>query len=68
MEMQEMEIIIDNEGRITMKVNGARGEACLAMTKNIEDATGIVEERTYTTGYYEQPVTEEGNISLQRRS
>ncbi|MCK9631360.1 MAG: DUF2997 domain-containing protein [Methanoregula sp.] len=56
MEMQEMEITIDNEGRIQVKVNGAHGADCLALTKNIEDATGIVEERVYSPAYYEQPV------------
>jgi hypothetical protein len=57
MEMQEMEITIDNEGRIHVKVNGAHGADCLALTKNLEDATGVVEERVYSPAYYEQPLT-----------
>ena len=56
MEMQEMEITIDNEGRIQVKVNGAHGTDCLALTKNLEDAVGIVEKREYSPAYYEHPV------------
>lgn len=56
MEMQEMEIRIDNEGRIQVKVNGAHGSDCLALTKGLEEAAGVVEERVYSPAYYEQPV------------
>jgi hypothetical protein len=59
MEMQEMENTIDNEGRIQVKVNGAHGHGCLALTKNLENALGIVESREYTGEYYEQPVHEQ---------
>jgi hypothetical protein len=57
MEMQEMEITIDREGRIQVKVNGAHGADCLAMTKTLEDAAGSVGERTWLPAYYEQPGT-----------
>ncbi|MGA2121148.1 MAG: DUF2997 domain-containing protein [Methanoregula sp.] len=66
MEMQEMEIMIDNEGRIQVKVNGAHGADCLALTKNLEDAAGVVEERIYLPAYYEQPVSEEQYTRIQR--
>lgn len=56
MEMQELEITIDKEGRVQVAVRGVKGEGCLALTKNIEDAVGTVEEREYTAEYYEQPV------------
>jgi hypothetical protein len=66
MEMQEMEITIDKEGRIQVKVNGAHGSNCLAMTKNLEEAAGVVEERTYSPAYYEQPVNEEQYTHIRR--
>jgi hypothetical protein len=66
MEMQEMEITIDKEGRIQVKVNGAHGADCLAMTKNLEKAAGVVEERTYSPAYYEQPVREEHFTRIRR--
>lgn len=60
MEMQELEITIDKEGRVRVAVRGVHGEGCLALTKNIENAVGTVEEREYTAEYYEQPVTVKG--------
>jgi hypothetical protein len=66
MEMQEMEITIDKEGRIQVKVNGAHGADCLAVTKNLEEAAGVVEERTYSPAYYEQPASEEQYTRIRR--
>ncbi|MFZ1127346.1 DUF2997 domain-containing protein [Methanoregula sp.] len=66
MEMQEIEITIDKEGRIQVKVTGAHGADCLAITKNLEDSAGVVEERTYSPAYYEQPVSEEHSIRIRR--
>ena len=56
MEMQELEIIIDKNGRVQVAVKGVHGEVCSALTKDLEEAIGTVEERNYTSGYYEQPV------------
>lgn len=56
MEMQELEIVIDKEGRVQVRVQGAHGQECLGVTKNLEDAVGAVEERIYAPEYYEQPV------------
>jgi hypothetical protein len=56
MTMQELEITIDNEGRVLVHVNGVKGEECLALTKNLENAVGDVQERSYSADYYEQPV------------
>jgi hypothetical protein len=54
MDMQELEITIDSEGQIQVKVNGAHGAGCLEMTKNLENAAGVVESREYLPAYYEQ--------------
>jgi hypothetical protein len=66
MEMQEMEIVIDKEGRIQVNVTGAHGTDCLAMTKNLEESAGVVEERTYSPAYYEQTVSEEHYTRIRR--
>lgn len=55
MEMQELEITIDKEGRVQVAARGIRGDGCLSVTKNIENAVGVVEGREYTGEYYEQP-------------
>jgi hypothetical protein len=57
MEMKELEITIDKEGRVQVAVRGVKGEGCMGLTKNIENAVGTVEEREYTAEYYEQPVS-----------
>jgi hypothetical protein len=62
MEMQELEITIDNEGRMLVQVRGTHGDECLAVTKDLEDAVGTVSERTFLAEYYEQPL-----ISRERR-
>ncbi|MEI7857915.1 MAG: DUF2997 domain-containing protein [Methanomicrobiales archaeon] len=56
MTMQELEITIDNEGRVLVHVSGAKGEECLALTKALENAVGDVQERSFSSDYYEQPV------------
>jgi hypothetical protein len=66
MEMQELEITIDKEGRVQVAVRGVKGEGCLGLTKNIEDAVGTVEERAYTAEYYEQPVNVSDNQYVNR--
>ena len=60
MEMQELEITIDKDGRVQVAVRGIPGEGCLDLTKNFEEAVGTVDERTYTAEYYEQPVEVSG--------
>jgi hypothetical protein len=66
MEMQEMEIIIDKEGRIQVKIGGAHGADCLSLTKNLEEAVGVVEERICLPAYFEQPVNDEQYIRIRR--
>ncbi|MFA4824369.1 MAG: DUF2997 domain-containing protein [Methanoregula sp.] len=56
MTMQELEITIDNEGRVLVHVKGVKGEECLALTKDLENVVGEVQERFYSSDYYEQPV------------
>jgi hypothetical protein len=64
MEMQELEIVIDREGRVQVRVQGAHGEGCLAVTKNLENAVGAVEDRAYAPEYYEQPVEISGSQEI----
>ncbi|MDP3564046.1 MAG: DUF2997 domain-containing protein [Methanoregula sp.] len=54
--MQELEITIDNEGRVLVHISGVKGEDCIALTKNLENSVGDVQERSFSADYYEQPV------------
>jgi hypothetical protein len=66
MEMQELEITIDKSGKVQVAVRGVQGEGCLALTKNIENAVGTVEERGFTAEYYGQPVNVSDNQYVNR--
>jgi hypothetical protein len=66
MEMQELEISIDKEGRVQVQVRGAKGDECLAVTKDLENAIGIVSERTLKPEYYERTVTTLGHQHIRR--
>ena len=53
MAKQELEITVDPEGRVSIKVRGVRGKGCIDLTKPLEDALGSeIESRTYTPDYY----------------
>ncbi|AGB03551.1 DUF2997 domain-containing protein [Methanoregula formicica] len=54
MELQEMEINIDKEGRVQINVKGVQGTGCLALTRDLETALGVVEQREYSADYYQQ--------------
>jgi hypothetical protein len=54
MEMQELEITIDNEGRVQIGVIGGHGEDCVALTRSLEEAIGEVKDRSFLPEFYEK--------------
>ncbi|MGL5512527.1 MAG: DUF2997 domain-containing protein [Sporomusa sp.] len=55
MEKEELEITIQPDGQVSIKVAGAKGGKCLDMTKPLEEALGQVKVREMTPEYYQQP-------------
>ena len=51
---QELEISIDDDGNVTIKVVGVAGPDCLALTKEIEEALGGVVDRQRTNEFYQE--------------
>lgn len=45
---------IDENGEVKIEVKGAPGEDCMKLTKEIEEALGLVEDRSMTSEYYQQ--------------
>jgi hypothetical protein len=45
---------IDENGEVKIEVKGAPGADCMALTKEIEEALGIVSDRQHTSEYYQQ--------------
>ena len=49
MEMQEVDVFIDKDGRVRLEVRGVKGPSCLDLTKGLEEALGgQVEDRQMT--------------------
>ncbi len=51
---QEIEFTINPDGSVGIAVKGAKGKKCTEITQEIEEALGIVKNRTYTSEYYQQ--------------
>jgi hypothetical protein len=58
MEMQELEITIDNEGRVQIGTKGIHGGDCVVVTRSLEDAIGEVRDRRFTSEFYEETCSE----------
>jgi hypothetical protein len=62
MELQEIEVFIDKDGKVRVEVRGVKGTSCLDLTKGLEAALGgQVEDRQMTPEANEvgQPVQEQ---------
>ncbi|HPH96006.1 MAG TPA: DUF2997 domain-containing protein [Anaerolineaceae bacterium] len=56
MEIQEVEIIIGKNGEVQVHVTGVKGQACLEITRGLEEALGgQVLNREMTAEALEQP-------------
>ena len=53
MEAHDLEIEIGKDGKVTVRVKGAKGQACLAYAKLIESLVGKEQSRELTSEYYE---------------
>jgi hypothetical protein len=59
MKAEEIEITIDRDGGVRVAVHGVTGKECLNVTRPIEEALGgQVQERTFTSEYYQSGVVE----------
>lgn len=45
---------IDENGEVKIEVKGAPGEDCMKLTKEIEEALGLVSDRQMTSEYFQQ--------------
>lgn len=68
LEPQELEIIINKDGNIEVRVRGSNGDQCLEMTRELEESLGKLEHREYSPEYYENRVVlnEEDTIPIIR--
>ncbi|HET92339.1 MAG TPA: DUF2997 domain-containing protein [Chloroflexi bacterium] len=67
MQIEEIEVFIDENGRVQIEVHGVKGMACLDLTKDLEEALGgEVESREMTAEAY-ATVQEEVDVEERRR-
>ena len=59
MERQEIEVIVDKKGDVSLKVKGVTGRKCLDITKDIEQALGNVTSREMTSDANRQRTVKE---------
>jgi hypothetical protein len=55
MEQHDLEIVIAKDGRVTVRVSGAKGPACLEYARFVESLVGRVESEEKTAEFYEPP-------------
>lgn len=61
---QEIEFTINPDGSVGITVKGAKGKSCTELTKEIEEALGIVKNREYTSEYYQQETEIQTTVSV----
>ncbi len=60
----ELEITVTKDGDVKIRVKGVAGPACEALTKDIENAIGVVTEREKTGEFFQ--ATEQETIKIGR--
>lgn len=64
---QKITITIDNEGGITAKTSGFKGEACLDALDEILEMEGVVSNAKKTDEYYQQQSKNQTRIQTNKR-
>jgi len=59
MEIQEIEVFIDDDGQVEVKVHGVKGTSCLDVTRPLEEALGGAVELREMTPEAEETVSDE---------
>jgi acylphosphatase len=68
MNLEEIEVIIEKDGRVRIEVRGVKGDACLDLTQALEEALGgEVESREMTPEAYEEARQQEQTRQQQRK-
>jgi len=59
---REMEIEIDRDGKVNIKVKGVQGADCLEFSQFLEEALGETVEQELTSEYYQRPAPTETTV------
>jgi hypothetical protein len=64
---REMEIEIDRDGKVNIKVKGIQGADCLEFSQFLEEALGETVEQELTSEYYQLPAPTETTVQQTRQ-
>jgi hypothetical protein len=64
---REMEIEIDRDGKVNIKVKGVQGTDCLEFSQFLEEALGETVEQEITSEYYQLPMPTETTVQQTRQ-
>jgi len=64
---REMEIEIDRDGKVNIKVKGVQGADCLEFSQFLEEALGETVEQEITSEYYQVPASTETTVQQTRQ-
>jgi hypothetical protein len=59
---REIEIDIDRDGKVNIKVKGVQGADCLEFSQFLEEALGETVEQEVTSEYYQLPAPTETTV------
>jgi hypothetical protein len=59
---QELEITVDDDGNVSIKVIGCTGPECVELTKEIEAALGIVTDKKKLGDFYVEPAKQADQV------
>ena len=64
MPKQTIKYTIKQDGTVTEEVQGAFGDTCLNLTRDLEKKLGDLETRVHTSEYYKQTIENTEDVTL----
>ena len=65
MPKQTIKYTIKQDGTVTEEVQGAFGDSCLNLTRDLEKKLGDLETRVHTSEYFKQTIENTEDVTLQ---
>ena len=65
MPKQTIKYTIRQDGTVTEEVQGAFGDTCLNLTRDLEKKLGDLETRVHTSEYFKQTIENTEDVTLQ---
>ena len=62
---QTIKYTIKQDGTVTEEVQGAFGDTCLNLTRDLEKKLGDLETRVHTSEYFKQTIENTEDVTLQ---